>query len=286
VALNIRKFFREVASAKRMLAKKQRINSFIKKGMVPWSLGYIEYRDAQIERALNGGPVDVSNWGRGLDERIVEIPWTLENLSSQNSRLLDAGSTLNHDFILDHPKIKNKDLTICTYFPEAYARYQQRISYVYQDLRQLNFKDEWFDEVVCVSTLEHIDMDNRIYGYDSGAGSTGKSYEYLTVLEELLRVLARQGKLLLTFPFGKYENHGFFQQLDEEMLGRLLDVLRTRGHFNTSFFKYEKAGWRVSAMEMCKESESFNPHTGHGKKEDGAAHSRSICCVSFTKSGG
>src|SRR4051794_31947923 len=45
-------------------------------------------------------------YGRWLDERIIEYPWLFSRLSSGPGKLLDAGSILNHHFIISHPKLK------------------------------------------------------------------------------------------------------------------------------------------------------------------------------------
>lgn len=84
----------------------------------------------------------------------------------------------------------------------------------------LPFKSELFDTIICQSTLEHIDMDNSIYGYDLERRDTmqEKSYSFLKGISELLRILKPEGMLCLTFPYGKFENHGFFQQFDSEMV--------------------------------------------------------------------
>jgi hypothetical protein len=87
----------------------------------------------------------------------------------------------------------------------------------------------------------------------------------------------------LTFPYGRFENHGFFQQFDNEMLERITFKMREMGSYEITFFKYLPDGWIVATQEDCNESESFNPHTGKGKKEDFAAHSRAICCIKFCK---
>jgi hypothetical protein len=56
--------------------------------------------------------------GEFIDERVVEYPWFISRLNEEKTRLLDAGSILNYSYILQHPKIKNKDITIITLEPE------------------------------------------------------------------------------------------------------------------------------------------------------------------------
>ncbi|MEM9982535.1 MAG: hypothetical protein AAF734_08570, partial [Bacteroidota bacterium] len=143
----------------------------------------------------------------------------------------------------------------------------------------------YFDTIVSQSTIEHIDMDNRLYGYGTGVSNTNpqKSYEYLIAIREMLRILKAGGTLLLTFPFGKFENHGFFQQFDDEMLEKLLDEMKNLGTSQCSFFRYLPEGWTRCQQADCRDVISYNPHTGKGKGSDQAAHCRSICCIEFSK---
>ncbi|MBI1768761.1 MAG: class I SAM-dependent methyltransferase [Bacteroidetes bacterium] len=281
----LKKIRAQILARRQKTLRGKKIKRFIKEGSIPWSEGYAEYRADKIKEAIQTLPIKFINWGLGIDERIVEIPWIFKNLSFINEKILDAGSSLNHDYILDLKLIKTKELTICTYHPESYARPSQRINYVYADLRELPFKDSWFDTIVCISTLEHIDMDNSMYGYTTGHAldSREKSYSYLKAVHEMIRVLRLGGQLLITVPFGEFENHGFFQQFDKEMLSRMIGTLSKNGEMKTDFFRYSKSGWNSSTIEDCSNEQSFNPHTGIGKKDDGAAHCRSVACLNFTK---
>jgi SAM-dependent methyltransferase len=266
---------------------------FFENGQIPWSPYYVTFKNEKISEAIN----DKNNlqifrnkqipqeFGYRLDERIVEYSWIFSQLPKGKLKLLDAGSTFNFDFIVNHQLIEEKELRILTYAPETNNFNNKRISYVYDDLREIPFKDNYFDFIVSQSTLEHIDMDNSIYGYnlDHNTQSEIKSYEYLKAIEELVRVLKDGGQLLLTFPYGKFENHGFFQQFDKEMVERLVLIFENIGVFYCEFFKYKKSGWVTSTQNDCNNEESYNPHTGKGKKDDGAAHSRAICCIKFVK---
>ncbi len=270
-----------------------KIKKYLTQGKIPWSLGYQEYKTEIIKSIIYDKKIldrffkneIPQQYGIGLDERIVEYAWIFANLKEKESKLLDAGSTFNFEYILKQDKLQNKNITIYTYYPESPNFNEKRISYQYGDLRYLPFRDNFFDEIVCQSTIEHIDMDNSIYGYDLKANQdvNQKSYEYLKVIEELLRILNYSGQLLLTFPYGKFENHGFFQQFDEEMINRIYVMMEKVGIVHTYFFKYIKSGWIYSNQIDCNTEESYNPHTNKGKKDDGAAHSRAICCIKFIK---
>jgi SAM-dependent methyltransferase len=264
-------------------------------GKKPWSLGYNEYKWKNIKCVLGQKFLMDSfrknklpeGFGIGIDERIIEYPWVFANVTkiSKDSNILDAGSVFNYSTILNLNILRNKSITIFNYNPEVVNFNEKRISYVYGDLRNLPFKDMSFDKIVCQSTIEHIDMDNSIYGYNmkNSSQKDKKSYEYLKVIKELCRVLGKSGELFMTFPFGKYENHGFFQQFDSEMFLKIKHLLNNKGIISVSFMKYTRDGWNFSTQFECLDSVSYNPHTGVGKGEDGAAHCRAICCIKFTK---
>src|SRR4051812_23058242 len=95
-----------------------------------------------------------AGYGAAMDERVVEWPWlTSQGLSG---RLLDAGSCLNHPEVLARVRPLVDEMHILTLEPEAAAYPQLRISYVFADLRELPYRDAWFDCVDSISTLEHV----------------------------------------------------------------------------------------------------------------------------------
>jgi SAM-dependent methyltransferase len=273
--------------------QKEIIKDYIDNGRIPWTSGYLDYRNKEIISVINNketidkfkNGIIPNNLGINLDERIVEYLWVFSFLRKGNFKVLDAGSTLNHSFILDHKLISGKDLSILTLAPESQNFNEKGISYIYSDLRDIPFKDNYFDIIISQSTIEHIDMDNSMYGYTSenNSDSKTKSYQYIIAIRELERTLKNKGKLLLTFPYGIFENHGFFQQFDQEMVKRISAFLSKKGNIKMNYFRYLKDGWRFCNKKDCDRSKSFNPHTGTGKGDDGAAHSRSICCIEFNK---
>ncbi len=260
-------------------------------GRKTWSRGYSEYKWRSIKRAIVNNPFNKKfelplGYGVGLDERIIEYPWVLKQIKSTAEKILDAGSTFNFSEILSLEKLQNKDLTIFNFNEEKNNFASASIKYVYGDLRKNPFPDESFDEIVCISTIEHIGMDNSIYGHEQKNGSkeVSKNYDFVEAIEELVRVLKGNGHLLLTFPFGAFKNYGFFQQFDEEMVSRIEKIFEKNGQFDVYHYKYSSIGWQRSGAAACKDMTSYNPHTGEDKGTDGAAHSRSICCIRFTKS--
>lgn len=295
----IKAYLQSRRDKKILLERRDKIEKYLKNGKVPWSTGYSEYKEDLIIENIDSNRILDSfkarklfdKFGIGIDERAVEYPWLFSkindfkvNFKIEKPVILDAGSTFNFEFIVNHPTIENSELYVYTFYPENLCFWKKRVSYVYGDLRLLPFKDGLFDIIVCHSTLEHIDMDNSIYGYELKPNLTQKkSYDYLKVINEMVRTLKENGMILITVPFGKFENYGFFQQMDMEMIQRIVDVFALNGKFEMDFFKYTKNGWNFSKLEEVENSTSFNPHTGKGKDDDGAAHSRAICCLKFIK---
>ncbi len=286
--------YRQERKSKLLYNEQQAIlRTYFENGQIPWSIGYQIHKEKSIIESINSNGIlqkfnsngILERFGFRLDERIVEYPWIFNNIKKGKLKLLDAGSTFNFKFILEHPLIQEKELTIFTYAPESPNFNEKKISYVYGDLRELPFKDGYFDIVISQSTIEHIDMNNSIYGYDIEYNKKAeiKSYQFIFAIKEMIRVLKPHGKLLITFPYGKYENHEFFQQFDSEMLGKILDEFYLEGGYTINYFKYLPDGWYSCNESECKDMMSYNPHTNRGKGDDGAAHCRSICCVNFQK---
>ena len=268
---------------------KDKIKKYLAGGREPWSPGYNDFKfhfireqlsDAKLLAGFNEKRLE-PGYGFRLDERSVEYPWVFSRITTSHKNILDAGSTFNNATILDSLSLENCRLTIYTYFPEKNCFHSKRINYVFGDLRDLPFKNSLYDLVICQSTIEHVGMDNQIYGYKEG--KSGASAEYLKVVDELVRVLAHGGKLLITFPYGKHKNYGFFQQFDKRMLDEMADRLKNSGNFRCDFFKYERDGWRFAEQHELTDVLAYNPHTGEDKLDDGAAHCRGIACIEFDK---
>ncbi len=265
---------------------------FIKSGLAPWSCGYIEYRNSMINRLLNdhtqlikfSAPITSSlpeGFGFGLDERCVEWPWAMANLRSDDKVIMDAGSALNHELILSLPAWKDRDLTIITLAPEETCQWWRGISYSYSDLRHLPFRDNWFDAIISISTLEHVGLDNSSVSNNASLKEKSTT-DVFRAFSELRRALRPGGRLLFTVPFGKYENHKFFQQFDAHLLKEAANVFSPSKMENT-FFRYTSKGWHIANMNECT-NESFAINALSKIVEpDLAAAARAVACCIWTK---
>jgi SAM-dependent methyltransferase len=162
--------------------------------------------DDAIAAALAGGPQ------RGLtappgDERPIEIPWALGRARGAR-RVLDAGSAFADPAYL---------AALAALEAEVVAVDLVRVEIpglraVVADLRDLPFEDGSFDVALCISTIEHVGFDNSAYGIDIQRDDDGIA----RALGELRRVLAPEGRLVVTVPAGAHEEHGWFVQLEPD----------------------------------------------------------------------
>jgi SAM-dependent methyltransferase len=140
------------------------------------------------------------------DERLIEIPWALARVRP-GDRVLDVGiANAEPAYIAALVGRATAELTGVD-LAEADI---PGIRIVVADVRDLPFEDSAFELVLCVSTLEHVGRDNRVYRASDEADPEGIA----DALEELRRVLADDGRLVVTVPCGAPEDHGWFVQLE------------------------------------------------------------------------
>ena len=187
-----------------------------------------------------------SGYGVALNERAVEYPWVIPRL---RGRVLDVGSTLNHGWVLDRVLPHVSELHIVTLAPERRNFLQRRVSYLYADARELPYKDDVFDTVCCISTLEHVGMDNS--GYGGSGGSVDPDVEQSRAVAEMRRVLAPGGRLLVTVPYGRPENRGWLRQFDEPTLRRVFDL----DSATVTVYMYAgRGGWELASLATAADA--------------------------------
>jgi SAM-dependent methyltransferase len=247
--------------------------------------GYEEHKRRTILPVLDDGVWNPNvlpvGWGWRLDERVVEYPWFFARLPRGEGRLLDAGSTLNFPYILRHPRIKEKKTFISTLAPESAAYWADGISYIYEDIRDSCFRDAYFDFICCISTMEHVGLDNTVF-YTSDQRKRETGGDYKTFLIELHRVLRKGGRLYLTIPFGKHINHGWLQVFDADMIDEIVSLFRPSSIVET-IYQYNSDGWIRSDREAAKDCLYFDIHKEKRFGGDYAVAARAVACIELAK---
>ena len=299
-------FIGKAASAKNTLSsvilervRRRRLADYLKSDRRPWRTGYHEYREQFLKKAvqdqsllqtMRDRTVLPEGYGHRLDARVIEIPWVLARVAEQHGNFLDAGSALNYDFVLSSPALADKRRFVMTLAPEGEAHWRLGVSYVFGDLRNLDFKDGMFDAVACISTIEHVGMDNSMYAGAADIARRSDTADFRLAVKELKRVLKPGGVLYITFPFGRYENHGWFQQFDVQLVDTLVGGFAP-STVDETIFQYQPNGWNLSDRAATAECQFFDVHTSKyfdpnsniEYPPDFPAGERALCCLELHK---
>jgi len=252
--------------------------------VTPWTAEYRARQRSFVERALDDpglierfrrGERLPRRYGIGLDERVVEYPWLFAN--EPTGHVLDAGSTLNHEHVLERFLPRCDDLHIVTLAPEPESFPELGAVYAYADVRDLPYPDGSFDTVVAASTLEHVGMDTTAYGAVGGRSSEPAA-EVDRALGELARVLAPGGKLLVTVPYGRAEDHGWFRQFGRDDVERLLGHESWRATAAT-VYRYSRLGWQLSSLDEAADETYWDHHADPVVPDDRAPAARAVACL-------
>lgn len=216
-------------------------------------------------------------FGIGLSERIIELPWFLAQVSQSSGSLLDAGSSLNYQDVLFHQKLHNKKIAIVNLNPERNCYWRSSISYLYTDLRQSIYTDEYFDTIACISVLEHIGLENERWTGKATDNENNPS-DYLLVVKELKRILKKQGECFITLPVGKYQNLKWLQIFNEAMVKKIITTFDPKS-YALSYYQYTKEGWQLSTARQCYQCGFSHEYPGH----DFHYGPYAVCCLKLVK---
>ncbi len=205
------------------------------------------------------------HFGRGRAERIVEIPWVLDRLQGAR-RVLDIGfahAPPEYQAALSRreiPALHGLDLA---------AASRAGVLGCTGDMRVLPYQGETFDVVLLISTLEHVGMDNTRYGATGEHGPEAQRQ----ALREVARVLRPTGRALVTVPFGRYENHGWFVNYDAALWRAGVEASGLAEE-EVEYFGYIGRGWkRVAPADL----------TEIGYREQAARGAAGLLCASLRR---
>jgi SAM-dependent methyltransferase len=260
------------------------------RGRIPWTPGYIAHREALVRRTFgdavlmrafaDGAALPVGH-GTHCDERVVEYPWIMARLPQAGVDLLDGGSALNFGYLLDTPPLCASRVTIFTLAPEGELR-RPNLTYLYGDLRRSDLADSSFDLIVSISTLEHVGMDNtRLYTSDA-ALKESRHDDYIAVVAEFRRLLRPGGRVLVTVPYGRYQDLGWLQQFDADMLQRVIDGFGGSAA-TVMYYRYGATGWQIADAETCAGDIYFDVYQRSELEADYLAAARAVACLELVK---
>jgi len=158
-------------------------------------------------------------FGMGDSERCIEIPWSISCYNGEE-RVLDVGYANAEDrYIKELLSLNIPEL----YGLDVVGKKIDGIIPVKGDIRRTGFPDNFFNLILCISTIEHIGRDNSIYfaGYrDKDAMGD------FNALKEMCRITKKGGRIVLTVPYGRFHDYGWFTHYDDR---RWDDLIRSSG---------------------------------------------------------
>jgi SAM-dependent methyltransferase len=192
---------------------------------------------ARFERLRDGRPRELlaPAWS---DERAIEIPWVLARYGGE-PRVLDIGTAFaERAYVEGLQELGAADLVTVDLAEPAD---------VIADVRDLPFEDGRFDVAFCVSTLEHIGRDNATYDVDAPRDERGDE----AALRELRRVLADDGRLLVSVPAGVHDDQGW--QLQREPLA-WVELFERCGFlvYEDELYVRGGDGWRAASLDEAQ----------------------------------
>jgi len=202
---------------------------------------------ARAERARQGRPRELlaPAWS---DERAIEIPWVLSRYLGER-RVLDVGTAFAERAYVEGleqlgaPELVTVDLA--------------QPATVVADVRDLPFEEGRFDLIHAVSTIEHVGRDNAVYDVDAPREDEGDA----AALRELRRVLARDGRLLVTVPTGVRDDQGW--QLQRAPL-EWIELFERSGFtvYEDELYVHDDGGWRTATRAEAEGARYGEHHAG------------------------
>jgi O-antigen chain-terminating methyltransferase len=126
-----------------------------------------------------------------------------------------------------------------------------------------------FDLIFAVSVIEHVGRNNSIY-YDRDRPL--QEFGDLQAAASIASLLRPTGRLLVTVPFGRYEDHGWFVQYD---IRRIEALIEATGCDLTlaEYYHYDSNGWRGPVDPLTLSDVAYRTGFGAG----------AVACLELTR---
>lgn len=184
--------------------------------------------------------VEASGEASPPDGRMIEYSFVIGKLASpEKGKVLDVGCTARLNFI---------PATLTSIGWEVYGIDMRQFKFrapnfhfVLGDITKTEFPDNSFNAVYAVSTLEHIGLSGR-YGISKGDPEGDAK-----AVREIRRVLHKNGRFLVTLPYGKEKKQTTLNRVyDENSLGNLLSGWEIK---DKVFYSQDSEGFWVPVTE-------------------------------------
>ena len=161
--------------------------------------------------------------------RRTEYPWAIQQAKlDKKMKILDIGSGISLFPVFLASKghevfsIDNDEILMNRVSPELAKLSGVTVNYSFVDVAKINFEDETFDRVFCISTIEHLEeeiIDSKYVNYH-------KKNLDVKAIGEMLRVLKPGGILIFTFDWSESNDELRSYKLDD-IYNRLLKPYRS-----------------------------------------------------------
>jgi SAM-dependent methyltransferase len=213
-------------------------------------------------------------YGFGKTERVIEIPWALSKYNG-GQRVLEVGCSFaseNPEYIegllsLDIPELNGIDISSV----DAPGFIKKTA-----DIRESGYETGFFDFILCISTLEHVGRDNAKHYKPIAELSHDRPSSLppdAEALVEMFRILKANGKLIVTVPFGRFADYGWFIHYDLQAISTLfqsIPLARIQGEY----FKYMGVGWAPCTAAALADT---------SYRDSGAPAAAGLACFEITK---
>jgi O-antigen chain-terminating methyltransferase len=221
-----------------------------------------------LERTVSALSELVDGW---MSERAVEIPWVARSYQDEGTVVEVGYAFAEPRYLIALRSLEIPDLILLDVNEDIHRIEMCGGRSVVADVRNAPFDDGSVDLVLCISTIEHIGRANDAYGTMGEVSSTRADIDALI---EMSRWLRPGGRVLLSVPFGKLEDHGWLTNYDDE---RLSSLVQASGLSIVSEQYLELAGGWVDRdrREIAK----------RGYRSFGAPHAGAVALLELVKQG-
>ena len=208
----------------------------------------------QAMDVMNGAEFSIAQ-KPGHSERIIEVPraalWLKKFVTEPSCNIMDIGFTMSsldwlglllHINGLDNCSVNAYDIVkperVKTRYPKVWLEAILKVPVEIGDLRTMPMKEDYFDVVTCISTIEHIGFDEAEEDDDTTAFKRSKVMEDARlnraddvdekVLSQFNKALKPGGHVIVTVPMGQGG-----PVLTKDSLG-----------LYTRFWEYEADSWK------------------------------------------